>query len=118
MQGYQPLIASDPLVDALLLISDTEDLDLRSLQRKPGYCLLIKLILRCIEDGLPPRRPTYDPEDFFQILRPLWTSHKRMRLELLTESLMPWSTVSILEGSLDGKLPLTFLMNVPHRNMI
>lgn len=114
MRRYGPFIASDPLVDALLLISDTEDLDFPSLQRKPGYCDMVNLVMRCIEDGLPSPRTSYNPEAFFRWLRLQWMSYKRIRLEVLTESLMPWSKLSIKEGSLDGKLPLIVLMNDPH----
>ena len=101
MQGYQPLIASDPLVDALLLISDTEDLE--SLSRKPGFCPMYNLVRLCIEDGLPPPRNFSDVPAFLSELEPQWKFYKRMRLEVCTESLMPWSTISRQEGSLDGK---------------
>ena len=116
MQRYGPRMTSDPLVDALLLRCDSADW--QSLSRKPDFSRLFSLIVCCIEDGLPSRALTSESAipDFFQELETQWLFYKDMRLEVLTESLMPWSTISIQEGSLDGKLPLIILrMKVTHR---
>ena len=92
----------NPLVDALLLIIDTEDME--SLSRRPRYCCMLKIVRRCVGDGIhSPHTSSNSSLVFLNELRSQWMYHKRMRLVVLTESLMPWSTVSQKEGSLDGK---------------
>lgn len=113
-QRYEPPIASDPLVDALLFLSDT---DCESLSRKPGYCDVLALLQLCIDEGLPhPRTASGGSIDFLEELRSQWMSQKRMRVEASTESLMPWSATSILEGSLKGKFhPIALTMSFIER---
>ena len=95
-------MAYNPLVDALLLLVDSEDVEPPS--HRPGTCQLLKLVLRCIGDGIHSRHTSSNSSlVFINELRPQWMYHKHMRLVVLTESLMHWSTVSQKEGSLDGK---------------
>ena len=92
----------NPLVDALLLLIDSEDAEPPS--HRPGTCNMKNLVLRCIGDGIHSRHTSSNSSlVFLNELRSQWMYHKRMRLVVLTESLMPWSTVSQKEGSLDGK---------------
>ena len=114
MQRYGPLVTSDALVDSLLLLCEKP----ASPEDPPEFRDMRSSIERGIVGGLPSSEATPDIEGFFKELTRQWSKHKDIRLNVLTESLMPWSTMSRQEGSLDGKLRPVILMNVPHLRML
>ena len=86
-----------------------------------GYLPLTKWLGRCIDDGLTSLGASWMNPPFFGQLVEAWRAEKRLRLDRLTESLMPWSMmISRQEGSLrpEGELHPIALMNGPHPRMI
>ena len=87
----------DPLVDALLLYCDS---DFEDISTAPGFEPMLRFLARCISEATPSH---YSPEDvscFLEKLQATWIVEKRFKLGVLESSLMPWSSVSIKEGSL------------------
>ena len=94
----------DPLIDALLLLSDCSDLE--ALSRAHGFENLLFFLVRWMDEALPSSDSSRDIVQFLPQLHDDWTWEKHVRLSAATQSLMPWSIVSINEGSLSR----TFLL--------
>ena len=93
----------DPLIDALLLFCDCTDMD--ALSQSPGYGLMLSSIARCIGEGLSSPQSSENKTLLLNLLKNIWNVEKRRRFSHNTKSLMPWSMVSIKEGSLSGMCP-------------
>ena len=88
----------DPLIDVLLLMFDCRNF--KAIARAPGYDLMTRILVRCIEEGLPSSDPSNNPSTFLKTFLVFWKVEKLVVLKTHVESLMPWSIYSIREGSL------------------